>query len=193
MKLNKMLGQIGLLVALVLPFAANSAIITIDNTDAGFSSNGLVSSTAPCCVGAAVGINYMVDQIGSQGDYAIWDPTSTLGWVEGVWQVEMNWTAWANRATSALVTIGTGLDTLFVNQTIGGGVWQNLGNYSFANTGTYVKLDDTNSGSNQYLVADAVRFTYVSALPGAAAVPAPGVLLFMALGLCGLGLVRRKQ
>lgn len=188
----KVFTKIGVLIALVIPFVANSTIITIDNSDAGFSSSGLVTSTANCCVGNAIGSNYMVDQIGSQGDFAIWDPTSSVDWVAGVWQVEMNWTAWANRATSALVTIGTGLETILVNQTIGGGVWQDLGNFAFASTGTFVKLDDSNSASNQYIVADAVRFTYVSALPGTAAVPAPATILVMALGLCGLGLVRRK-
>lgn len=55
-----------------------------------FSSNGFVKSAAPCCIGAAVGFNYMVVQIGNQGDYAIWDTTSSLDWIAGVWKVEMN-------------------------------------------------------------------------------------------------------
>ena len=192
MNLNKMLGKISLLVALIFPFSASSTIITIDNIDAGFTSSGFVTSTASCCVGNAIGSNYMVDQVGSQGDFAIWNPTGSVDWVEGNWQVEMNWTSHANRATSALVTIGNGLDTLFVNQKIGGGVWQNLGTYGFSALGSFVKIDDSNSVSNQYVVADAVRFTFVSAFPAQISVPAPATFLIMVLGWCGLALAKRK-
>jgi hypothetical protein len=190
MKLNKMLGKISLLVALVFPFAANSTIIMIDNTDAGFSSSGFVTSTASCCVGSAIGTNYMVDQPGSQGDFAIWDASGDANWVAGIWQVEMNWTSYFNRASNTLVTIGSGLDTLFINQTINGGTWQDLGQFTFADVGSFVKIDDSNSASGKYLIADAVRFSYVSALPNA--VPAPSALLIMALGLFVMSLVRRK-
>jgi hypothetical protein len=139
MKLNKMLGKISLLVALVFPIAANSTIIMIDNTDAGFSSSGFITSTARCCVGSAIGTNYMTNQAGSQGNFAIWDASGDADWVAGTWQVEMNWTSYFNRASNTLVTIGSALDTLFVDQTINGGTWQDLGQFNFVDSGSFVK------------------------------------------------------
>jgi|GEM_PF-2412013 len=194
MSLNKFLGKVGVLVILALPFAASSSVIVIDDLDAGFSSQGFVQSIHTGTSRPSIGGTYMVDQPGSQGDYAIWDPTNDLGWLAGIWKVEMNWTSWSNRTTAALVTIGTGFETLFINQTSNGGSWQNLGNFDFSTINSFVKIDDSNSANGKYVIADAVRFTFVSAAaPNPNAVSAPTTLVLSALSLLGFGIIRRKK
>ena len=179
---------------LSLPIVANSTVIMIDNTDTGFSSVGFIESLYTGTTRPSIGGTYMVDQAGTQGDYAIWDPTNSADWVAGIWQVEMNWTAWSNRASAALLTIGSGLDTLFINQTINGGNWQDLGNYSFGTSGSYVKMDDSNSSRGKYLVADAVRFTLISAEPTiVSAVSAPACIALLGFGAFGLLRLRRSK
>lgn len=192
MKLNKLILKISAVVILSLPFIANSTVITVDNTDAGFSSVGFIDSS----VASGFGGSYKIDQPGSQGDYAIWDASDDAGWVAGIWQVEMFWRSHSNRASNTLVTIGSGLDTLFINQAGTGSIteaWHDFGQFTFADSGSFVKIDDSNSASGKYLIADAVRFTLVSATPSAAAVPAPATLLVMALSLFGFGIARRKK
>lgn len=201
MKLNKVICKLGAIVMFAVPMFANSTIITIDNTDAGFSSVGFVQSLYLGTSRPSIGGSYMVDQPGSQGDYAIWDPSGNADWMAGLWKVEMNWTAWGNRASKALVTIGTGLDTLFINQTINGGAWQDLGNFEFSTSGTFVKIDDSNSKRKKYLVADAVKFTLVSAAQAKApatqptlaanSVSAPGGIAL--LGFAALALFRLRK
>jgi len=189
MKLNKLILKISAVAILSLPFIANATIITVDNTDAGFSSVGFIDSA----VASGFGGSYKIDEPGSHGDYAIWDASGDAGWVAGIWQVEMFWRSHSNRASNTLVTVGSGLDTLFINQAGNGSIveaWHDLGQFTFANSGSFVKIDDSNSASGKYLIADAVRFTLVSS---AVAVSAPSALSVMALGLFGLGIARRRK
>ena len=162
MSFNKLICKLGAIVMFAFPLVANSTVITIDNGDAGFSSSGLRLSVANCCVGSAVGDYYMVDQEGSQGDFAIWDPTGSVDWTAGIWKVEMNWTAYWNRSSASVVSINAGSSSLFVNQRYNGGKWMDLGTYLFSQNSASVKIDDSYSSAKSYFVADAVRFTLIA-------------------------------
>jgi hypothetical protein len=188
MKLNKFILNISAVVMLSLSVTANATIIIVDNTDAGFSSVGFIDSSAA----SGFGGSYKIDQTGSQGDYAIWDASDNAGWLAGIWQVEMFWRAHPNRALNTFVNIGSGLDTVYINQTGTGEAWHDLGQFTFANSGSFVYMDDSNSASGNYLVADAVRFTFIAPSPSVA-VPEPSTILAMALSLFGLGIARRKR
>jgi len=203
MKLSKVICKLGAIIVFAFPMIANSTMIIIDNTDAGFSSSGLRVSTASCCVGSAIGGNYMVDQQGSQGDYAMWDPTGNVDWAAGIWKVEMNWTAYWNRSKAVLVNIDSGLSSLFVNQRFNGGKWIDLGTYTFSQATASVKIDDSNSTATSYFVADAVRFTLISKAldtsvvldpkAAVASVPAPSSLSLFAIAALALIRLRKSK
>ena len=54
-------------------------------------------------------------------------------------------------------------------------------------------IEDSNSTSGQNIIADAVRFTFVSANPGAPTdVPAPGTLLVLLGAAAAVFRLRRK-
>ena len=113
----------------------------------------------------------------------------------GIWKVEMMWTSGPTRADNAAVTIDSGSTTsdLVVNQLLNDTVWNDLGEYSFDLSGASVMIEDSNSTSGQNIIADAVRFTFVSANPGAPTdVPAPGTLLVLLGAAAAVFRLRRK-
>ncbi|WP_158769022.1 PEP-CTERM sorting domain-containing protein [Paraglaciecola sp. L1A13] len=194
MKLKGIFSTLAACALLTASVAANATIITVDNTDAGFTSSGLTYSTYES---GFIGSNYMADARNVSGDFAIWDPTSSTDWVAGIWNVEMLWTTGPTRASNAAVTIDSGSTVLSttVNQLLNGSVWNDLGDYSFDLSGAFVKLDDSNSTSGQNIIADAVRFTFVSAADSISAptdVPAPGTLLVLLAAAAGIFRLRRK-
>ena len=176
MDLSRIFTRLAAGALLTTSIAANAAVITVDNTDAGFSSSGLNFSTyEPGYFGA----NYMADTRDSAGDFGLWDPTGSSDWVAGIWKVEMMWTSGDTRADNAAVTINS--------------VWNDLGEYSFDLSGASVMIDDSNSTSGQNIIADAVRFTFVSANPAAPTdVPAPGTLLVLLGAAAAVFRLRRK-
>jgi hypothetical protein len=192
MDLRSIFTRLAACALLTTSIAANAAVITVDNTDAGFSYSGLnFSSYEP----GFFGDNYMADQKGSNGDFGLWDPTGSSDWVAGIWKVEMMWTSGPTRADNAAVTIDSGSSTsdLVVNQLLNGTVWNDLGEYSFDLSGASVMIDDSNSTSGQNIIADAVRFTFVSANPAAPTdVPAPGTLLVLLGAAAAVFRLRRK-
>tara|TARA_R110002012_G_scaffold174148_2_gene338908 strand:- start:2984 stop:3565 length:582 start_codon:yes stop_codon:yes gene_type:complete len=173
--------------------AANAAVITVDNTDAGFTSSGLNFSTYES---GYFGANYMADTRDSVGDFGLWDPTGSSDWVAGIWKVEMLWNSGPTRANNAAVTVDSGSSTasLVINQLLNGTVWNDLGEYDFDLTGASVKIDDSNSTLGQNIIADAVRFTFVSASTPASPtdVPAPGTLLVLLGAAAAVFRLRRK-
>ncbi|MDO6559204.1 golvesin C-terminal-like domain-containing protein [Paraglaciecola chathamensis] len=192
MDLRRIFTRLAAGALLTTSIAANAAVITVDNTDAGFSSSGLNFSTyEPGYFGA----NYMADTRDSAGDFGLWDPTGSSDWVAGIWKVEMMWTSGPTRADNAAVTIDSGSSTsdLVINQLLNGTVWNDLGEYSFDLSGASVMIDDSNSTSGQNIIADAVRFTFVSANPVAPTdVPAPGTLLVLLGAAAAVFRLRRK-
>jgi hypothetical protein len=192
MELRSLFTRLATCALLTASVAANAAVITVDNTDAGFTSSGLNFSTyEPGYFGA----NYMADTRNSVGDFGMWDPTGDSAWVAGIWKVEMLWTSGPTRANNAAVTVDSGSATasLVINQLLNGTVWNDLGEYSFDLTGASVTIDDSNSTSSQNIIADAVRFTFVSATPAAPTnVPAPGTLLVLLGAAAAVFRLRRK-
>ena len=99
-------------------------------------------------------------QAGTSGTaWARWTPRFPKS---GYYNVYMRWTAGANRASAAKVTIQTssGLFARAVNQRVGGGTWYLLGRYYFTagyrtGAGSVCILA---TGANGYVVADAVKF-----------------------------------
>jgi hypothetical protein len=192
MKIKKIFTAISAFIFLSMPFFTSATIITIDNTDFGFSATGFTSNSF---ASGFIGTDYTFDTVNVAGDNAIWDPSNLVNWLAGEWKVEMNWASGSNRAIAAMVTInsGLGLETMSVNQTIMGGQWNDLGTFHFDMTGAFVKIDDSNSSRGQYVIADAVRFTLITASPpeGPNLVSAPSTFLLAVAGLALLGL-RRK-
>lgn len=191
MKLSSLFTTLSACVLFTISVAANATIITVDNTDAGFTSSGLTNSTYE---NGFFGTNYMADARNVSGDFAIWDPTASSDWLAGIWKVEIFWTTGNTRANNAAVTVdsGSASSSLTINQLLDGKVWNDLGDFRFNLNGASVKLDDSNSTASQNIIADAVRFTFISAAPAEAAVPAPGTLLLLLTAAAGLYRLRRK-
>ena len=99
----------------------------------------------------------------------------------GTWQVFARWSSYHNRATNAPydvnaadATSAKSSATLVFNQRQNGGEWVSLGQYFFnAGTGGNVTLR-TNS-SNGYVIADAVKWVFVSNAAPAASASMPSV------------------
>jgi hypothetical protein len=76
----------------------------------------------------------------------------------GNYDVQIWYTSASNRATNVPVTVNYagGSQTFTVDQTSGGGKWETLGSFSF-NAGTSGSVVISNTGTNGYVVAAAVR------------------------------------
>jgi hypothetical protein len=174
-KFKRCIVQMSMFITLVMSFGTTATIITIDNTDTGFTFSGFNYSRA---VTGYIGVDYMFDKVNSLGDFATWDPTSNAGWVAGLWDVDMNWTQHNNRAKNAEIThitINSGPTTQLVNQSLNGGIWNNLGQFNFSLTSAKVTIDDKNSVSGAYIIADAVRFTLVTPATVPISVSSPSI------------------
>lgn len=77
----------------------------------------------------------------------------------GAYEVFARWTAGTSRATNVPIDITTadGLFSVQVNQQVSNGVWVSLGIYNF-NAGSGGNVLISNTGTNGYVIADAVRF-----------------------------------
>ncbi len=95
--------------------------------------------------------NYQYHAAGTGANTARWSVgvSST-----GSYDVYVNWTAHANRASNAKFTIhhSNGSDTVTVNQQQNGGLWHLLGTYPLDSNSTISLSDDANG----YVIADAI-------------------------------------
>ncbi len=136
------------------PIATNTQII-VDNTDAGctFDTPWATSTFTP----GFYGTNYTQDgsAAANPGKWAKWTPNLTNA---GQYRLFMRYAGGAGRPTQAPVEINhaNGIKNTTIDQTINGGIWNYLGQYSFnAGTSGYVKLYADAVGST---IADAVMF-----------------------------------
>ncbi|WOO43665.1 BACON domain-containing protein [Rubellicoccus peritrichatus] len=80
----------------------------------------------------------------------------------GSYEVSVWWTSDTNRASNVPIDVvhANGTDAVQVDQTANGGAWVTIGTYTF-NVGSsgYVEIGTT--GTNGYVIVDAVKFAYV--------------------------------
>lgn len=87
----------------------------------------------------------------------------------GNWAVYVYFREGSNRTQGAPYTIyyNGGSQTVYIDQTVNGGQWVYLGTKPFlAGSSGYVKLGNATFETSKVIVADAVRFSFVSAPPG---------------------------
>ncbi len=135
---------------------AGSVVVTVDNTDAGFSTDAAWPTSTS--VAGYLGTNYAHDGTSGSdsGRWAKWTPNLPSA---GSYEIFMRWTSGSTRPDAAPVHIAHagGTDTSkTVNQTVNNGVWVSLGTYTFnAGTGSSVTLWATDVG---WTVADGVKW-----------------------------------
>jgi hypothetical protein len=134
--------------------------LIVDNTDSVFVTvTGAwdTSSFEP----ARIGINYLHDQNNGKGSKSVrYNPNLPL---TASYKVYAYWNSSSNRATNVPIDIqhSGGTSTVTVNQTQNGGQWVDLGTFDF-NSGTSGHVTIRNTGTNGYIIADAVRFSPVA-------------------------------
>jgi N-acetylmuramoyl-L-alanine amidase len=131
------------------------AIVVTDNGDAGFTpGSGWWASTSTA---GYYGSNYHVRATQATSAASTWSFTLPRS---GSYKVEAWWTAGANRSATApyIVYHSGGSTTVSKNQQTSGGVWNNLGTFSFNSGSNSVKLSCWTS-TGYYVVADAVRLS----------------------------------
>lgn len=165
-----------------LRVAAASTDIIVDNGSATFTG-GWVTSTN---TGGYYGGSYAHDANGSKGS-----KTATfaagVGAGGGTFRVAVWHVARGDFASNVPVDVYTssGVVTVTLNERAGGGQWRDLGEYAFDGA-TGPKVVIRNTGTNGFVVADAVRFTPVQTTPPVPPVSPTGfVPLFNGVDLDG--------
>jgi hypothetical protein len=137
----------------------HSAVVTVDNADeAGVTISGAWTATA--YTAGYYGTNYLHDgNSGATGGKSV--RFSPNLFATASYQVYLNWTAAANRASNTPVDVNFagGTTNLSINQQVGG-TWFPLGTFQF-NAGTNGNVLIRNDGANGYVIADAVKFIQV--------------------------------
>ena len=144
--------------AYTLTYASDSAI-TVDNGSATLTGSWSPSTTTP----GYYGTGYLTDgNTGKGAKTATYAPNIPLA---GVYQVYARWTSGSNRATNAPIDIlsANGTSTVTVNQQNNNGTWVLLGTYAF-NAGNSGKIVIRTTGTNGYVIADAVQLVPVKTI-----------------------------
>lgn len=144
------------------PGGSNDVII--DNVDPGFSTNSGSWST-----GASASGKYGADYrfVGTAASFSAeseWRPNIQT---TGNYEVAIYYPQGTNRAPDAPFSVihANGTSNYTVNQQINGGAWYVLGTHSFfSGTSGYARLRN-NASSGYVVLADAVRFRFISAAP----------------------------
>jgi hypothetical protein len=129
----------------------------VDNNTTGYNETGAWTSSANA---GFYGSNSRWNAGGTGADTATWAPSLP---VSGRYQVFAWWVAGSNRATNSPFRIEhmNGNSNIPANQTINGGTWNLLGEFSFnAGTTGRVVLSDL-VATDRVVSADAVRFVYM--------------------------------
>lgn len=147
--------------------------VIVDNTaNPGVAITGSWTTSNSTAAPGFYGANYLHDGNAGKGSKSVrFTPNLPGG---GIYEVYLRWTAYSNRASNVPIDIvhANGTDYVQVDQRANGGQWILLGNYSFdAGTGGSVLV--SNTGTNGYVVADAVRFVWLNAGTGFPSAVAP--------------------
>jgi hypothetical protein len=146
----------GAFMLLVLIGLLPAQTLIVDNNDAGFTrTSGWFSSSNA----GFYGTNSLVTLVPNGNDTATWTFNVTT---PGRYEVFAWWVAAGNRATSApyIVNDLVGANTVNVNQTANGGVWNSLGTFSFQAGQATVQLSDQGTPSGAFVSADAVKIEW---------------------------------
>jgi hypothetical protein len=132
--------------------ASGSEVVVVDNSDSAFSTVGTWShsSTIP----GYYGVDYQYHAPGAGNKTANWAFEISSN---GVYEISVRWSSHANRAPDATYSIfnnGTYLGDETVDQTVNGGQFIPIGEYSLLPGQLEVILTDEASG---YVIADAVK------------------------------------
>jgi hypothetical protein len=140
---------------------SGTGAVIVDNNNANNSGGSLSSKTGAWTSSTSVagfyGANYEHDGNTGKGTKTFtFTPNLTAS---GSYKVYLRWTTGPTRATSVPVDVyyAGGTDLLQVNQQSSNNTWVLLGVYPF-NTGTGQKIVISNTGTNGYVIADAVMF-----------------------------------
>lgn len=157
------------------PGGSNDVIV--DNVDSGFKVNSGSWSTGSSAAGR-YGTDYRFagTTTGSASAECEWRPNIVT---TGTYEVSVYYPAGTNRAIDAPFSVShaNGTSSYAVNQQINGGGWVVLGTHPFF-SGTRHAVFLRNNASPSVVLADAVRFRFISAAPAASA---PGGLSATAL------------
>jgi len=136
------------------------AAVVVDNG----AGNAVGTWPASTSVSGYLGANYQTHTAGTGTASFTW--TGVLPQA-GDYRVYALWTSHANRATNAPYTVSHagGQTQVTVNQQQNGGTWHLLGTFNFAAGATAVSVSDQ---ANGYVVADAVKWVPVGAVPNTA-------------------------
>jgi len=137
---------------------ASNPEIAVDNEESGFVAYGPGVKTSSVS-GGYIGKNYVVMPAGAGENSGTWSFYDLAPGIE--YKLSANWTAHSNRATNATYRVqyeteGGTLDELryTVDQTSGGGEWQQLGVFTPGSTQLAVTLSND---ANGYVIADAIK------------------------------------
>lgn len=155
------------------PSYAQESPITLDNSDSYYVKifgQWLNSSVVKQYEGSDYLHDNDQDHVAASGesrpDYkrVVYTPDFAKG---GKYRVSIRWTAHSNRATNArfMVSHADGQDSFSGNQKLGGGLYHELGVYTFkagrnVNNGSVVVLRPADA--NGHVIADAVRFELIN-------------------------------
>lgn len=129
--------------------------VYVDNSNgSNVSINGGWSASTGS--GGFYGSNYLHDQNSGKGSKSVKYTPNLAG---GTYNVYGRWTAHPNRASNVpfVISHANGTSTVTKSQKSNGGQWVLLGTYSF-NSGSSGFVQINTSGTNGYVIADAVRF-----------------------------------
>ncbi|CAG0992505.1 partial N-acetylmuramoyl-L-alanine amidase A, partial [Gammaproteobacteria bacterium] len=142
--------------------------IIIDNVDAGYSVNSGSWSSGTSAAGKyGADYRFMGTAASATGE-SEWRPNIQT---TGTYEVAVYYPQGTNRAPDAPFTVdhANGSNTYQVNQQTNGGAWYVLGNFAFfSGTGGAVYLRN-NATTGFVVLADAVRFRFLSAAPAPSA------------------------
>lgn len=143
-----------------------SGEIILDNAGPGVTTTGAWVSSTSAPSGTYYGANYLHDGNTGKGSKSVTFTPDIP--VTKSYSVQIKWNSGSNRATNVPVTVnyaGGSAQFTIDQRATGSGEWYYLGTYTF-NTGTSGNVVVSNTGTDGYVIADAVRIAPLLDLTG---------------------------
>lgn len=155
-------NESSLCTGVVVTTPPNYEVIIDEESCTWYGSWTAATATAPAAYNGDY--KYTTSSTSSETAWAKWTPNLNYA---GTYDVYVYYRSGTNRTTKAPYTVyyKTGSTTILVNQTVNGGQWNYIATKPF-NTGTtgYVKLSNYTGESGLAVIADAVRWKYITYL-----------------------------